>query len=171
MTADETIEIAAERTIVEMLRVELGRIAVAAGATLQEDTADLNRGGILSPMFRLSSATRGTGKIEVMPEGAWSIYIAVGEKGFIEVFASSEKPARGVRSAIAIVEAIVAGRLKERVWRSRRSGRVVGSALRIRYEPDARWRVIGRVGAVAPLIGRLLYRCEVIHYRPFRNDQ
>ena len=153
----------AARVIVERLRAELLAIATRSAATLRETSAELMSDPVR--VFTLSSNAPNTASIEVVAVGAWSIYLVVGEAGNIEVLASPET--RNEASLILFPSSGDCRRTAEREpraetrrWKSRwiRAG--------VRLDQDGPWSIIGEVGAVAPLIGRLLTVAKSFTMRP-----
>lgn len=118
-------------------------------------------------VFRLVPPSTGGAPVEVMPDNADSTYISVGQGGWIEVFTSPRDPEKGVSEVLKIVEAVAAGRLKERIWKRKRTGERVNSLLHIQYSPDGPWRLIGEVSRPLPLVRTVLYDEESIDYAPY----
>lgn len=138
---------------------------IAAGSDAQFiDASDEERGTETPPFcFRLVSRSGGA-KVEVFPDGAYSTYVGVGECGWIEVFTSPKYPQRGVDAVLDIVNAVVVGRVKERVWRDEATGAPVDSHLYIKWHPEDGWHLIGRLNR--PLFRR--YDEELL-YPPYRS--
>jgi hypothetical protein len=157
---------AAATLILETMRSRLLDVAASTGATFVDESFESKAKGAPEFCFRLLPLNPRAAALEVSPERADSIYIGVGRRGWIEVFASPRKPAQSVEDAIQIVDAIVAGRVTERFWTRKRTGNVVESLVHIQ-RPDGRWKAIGYVGQPPPGIRKLFYDETLIEYEPY----
>lgn len=99
-----------------------------------------------------------------MPDHAYSTYIGVGVGGWIEVFTSPKDPTGGVATVLELVEAMVAGRLRERVWWRKGAETRVSSLLYIQLESGGRWRTTGRMNRPLPLLRRWRYEEQTVEY-------
>lgn len=151
---------------IDAIRARLIGIASAHGATFVDSSDEERPDGAPPFLFRLVPPSSQAAAVEVMPDDPWSTYIGVGS-GSIEVFMRPKNPEPGVEDVISIVEAVVAGRLRERVWRRKGNRSMVNSLLHIQLTAEDQWRVIGEISRPLPIIRRWLYDEEVIHYAPY----
>lgn len=132
------------RQIVEGVRQGLERLAANHDASFIDASDEIRQPEAPPYCFRVFPAAVGATPIEVLPDSG-STYISAGECGWIEVPTSPRHPRQGVDSVLAIAEAIAAGRVKERIWRDKATGKPTDSHLRIMYEPGGKWHLTGRV--------------------------
>ena len=158
---------AAFDTIVSGVVAKLREIAEANDATLGEvPPTELAHGGP-GLGFRLRPHRPDAAQVSVLPDDAHSIYMCIGRAGWVELLASPRDPNRAVEDVAKLLDAVVAGGVKETLWRRKRSDEIANSLLHIQYGPGGRWHLNGEVSRPLPLVRRLLYVEEVIRYKPY----
>ena len=155
--------------IVDGVRSGLQDIAVRTGARFTDASLDEKDPGAPPYVFRLDPLAPTAAAVEVMPDSAYSVYIAVGRGGYIEVMTSPKRPDAGVEDTLKLVEAIAAGRIRERVWRRKKTGEWVDSLLHVQEQLDGPWRLVGEIGRPLPVLRRWRYEQEHIEYRSYRS--
>jgi hypothetical protein len=149
------------------VREGLEEIAARNLAEFVDASSEPKASGAPPFVFRVVPRSSGGASIEVMPDNADSTYISVGQGGWIEVFTSPRDPEKGVSEVLKIVEAVAAGRLREQIWKRKRTGERVNSLLHIQYSPDESWRLVGEVSRPPPILRAFLYDEESVEYAPY----
>lgn len=153
-------------TIVEGVLAHLKDVADRTDASLIEvPTDELPRGGP-AVSYRLEPANADAAPLAVSPDDAYTTYLMIGRAGEVLVLTSPKDPEGGISGVIEMVDAVVAGRVRERLWKWRRTGQLANSLLYVQ-QPEGNWRVTGEVSRPLPLLRALLYEEEAIAYAPY----
>lgn len=156
------------RQIVDAVRQGLERLAANHDAAFIDASDEISQPEAPPYCFRILPVAVGAAPIEVLPDSEYSTYISAGECGWIEVPTSPRHPREGVDWVIGIAEAIAAGRVQERIWRDKATGKPTASHLRIMYEPEGQWHTIGRVNR--PLFRGPDEKITYVPYGPSRTS-
>ncbi|MCA0145522.1 hypothetical protein [Blastococcus sp. LR1] len=107
------------------------------------ERAELSASGT-TVAFEMQPRTPGAARVELTPDDGDTVFVAIGEHGWLEVFFGEHEWSELIPAVRDLVSAAVEGRVRERRW-SRR-GRVSGA--RTELLEGTRWRAVGDAGRV-----------------------
>ena len=92
-----------------------------------------------STSIELRPRRTGAARVTLNPEGENTVFVGLGEHGWVEVFQGDDEWQELLPAVSRLVQAAVDGRVRERIWTRR--GRPVHALVHVRQE--GRWRLTG----------------------------
>ena len=156
----------AHAQLLEQLRSRLAVLATDHATALRE-TED--SAGWYSPgtSLVLEPAAPGATRVVVFPEDAYTTWVEFGRDVRVEIATDPGQVPQAVESVLAVVEAIVAGRVRYRLWYARSGSRLLGREAWLQLAVDGPWVRSHTDGQVPGRLTRHRYRAEDVDHTPF----
>jgi hypothetical protein len=147
------------RDVREMVEDVVAGLPPGAATLTVED--NVGPEGAPPVLFVITPRQEWAARINVLPDSDDTVYLALGQHTWVEIFVSGKNWPELVPSARETLEQVVSGKFREIIWT--RDGQFVNSLGYVQSK-DGKWHLIGEISR--PLFRWGLER-EEVHYRPY----
>jgi hypothetical protein len=148
------------------LRSRLAALATQHGADVREVN---NPAGWYWPgtTLVLEPTAAGATPVTVFPEDAYTAWVEFGRQARVEIAVDPERVPAAVEEVLAVVEAIAAGRARQRLWYAPGQPEPIGSEAWVQPQDGGRWHRHQADGRIPGRLSRRRYDARDVHYTPF----
>ncbi|SDY02940.1 hypothetical protein SAMN05661080_02075 [Modestobacter sp. DSM 44400] len=152
--------------LLAQLRSRLSALASDHGAQTRETN---NAEGWYWPgtTLVLEPTAPGATPVTVFPEDAYTTWLEFGQRARVEIVTEPQRVPESVDEIMAMVEAIAAGRARQRFWYARGQSELIGHEAWVQLEEGGRWLPRRSDGRVPGRFTRRRYESRDVHYAPF----
>jgi len=148
------------------LRARLSVLATSHGAELRE--APESEGyGVNGTRFVLHPTQETATPVSVFTEDAHTVWVEFGLDTVDEIFTSPKQVARAVDDVLEVVEAVAAGRARQRLWYSQTQPEPIGAEAWVQLHEGGKWISFQSWGRVPLRVLQGRYRAEDVQYSAY----